>query len=96
MPRSRSPLEIAAGKLIAAIQKEWVAQAGEPEAPHSEQVMDLAHELLQVACREGNLTAALLGQNLADYLGAAWVQDHPAVLPHIARLQALCQPSTHC
>jgi len=35
MTRSRTPLEVAAGRLIAAIQKEWGIEAGEPESAAS-------------------------------------------------------------
>lgn len=39
MTRSRTPLEAAAGKLIAAIQKEWGLEAGESTSAASENVM---------------------------------------------------------
>ena len=47
MPREKSESEIAAGRLILAIQKEWGLELGEPEAEQSELVMGRAHELLQ-------------------------------------------------
>jgi hypothetical protein len=49
MPRARSSLEIAAGKLISAIQREWSAEAGELSASASEEVMHSSHALLAAA-----------------------------------------------
>jgi hypothetical protein len=45
MPRSRTALEQAAGKLILRIQQEWMLELGEPAAADSEQVMNRAHDL---------------------------------------------------
>jgi hypothetical protein len=49
MPRNRTALEQAAGKLILRIQQEWMQELGEPAAADSEQVMNRAHDLLQAA-----------------------------------------------
>ena len=49
MPRSRTALEQAAGKLILRIQQEWMQELGEPAAADSEQVMNRAHDLLLAA-----------------------------------------------
>ena len=38
MPRNRTALEQAAGKLILRIQQEWMLELGEPAAADSEQV----------------------------------------------------------
>ena len=40
MAKVRSKLEAAAGKLISAIQKEWIEELGEPQAEDSERVMN--------------------------------------------------------
>jgi hypothetical protein len=87
MPKERSPLEVAAGKLIAAIQKEWTEELGEVSAAESEQVMHASHELLKAA-REGSLKSVLGSQSIADFLGRDWVSNHPRVQPFIAALQA--------
>jgi hypothetical protein len=49
MPRQRTALEYAARKLISSIQKEWSAEAAEPQSKESEAVVDRAHLLLQAA-----------------------------------------------
>lgn len=89
MPRNRTPLEAAAGKLIAAIQKEWHAEAGEPEAPASEEVMHNSHSLLQAAGREGSIASVIGAGTVAQFLGTQWVQTHPNVWPYIQALEAL-------
>ena len=89
MPSNRTPLEAAAGKLIAAIQKEWHAEAGEPKAAASEEVMHQSHLLLQSAKREGSITSVIGPGTLAQFLGTQWVQVHPNVWPYIQALEAL-------
>lgn len=49
MTTQRSLLEHAAGKLIAAVQREWHAELGEPGAAASEHVMHACHDLLNAA-----------------------------------------------
>src|SRR5205085_11149275 len=77
MPRTRSDLEKAAGKLIAAIQKEWTAEMGTPASGASEQVMHTSHSLLQAAKAEGSIAGIVGNGSVASFLGAAWVQAHP-------------------
>ena len=55
MTRSRTPLETAAGKLVAAIQKEWGAEAGESTSVASENVMYAAGDLLKAASKFGSI-----------------------------------------
>lgn len=87
MTRSRSPLEAAAGKLIAAIQKEWGFEAGEPESATSENVMHAAHGLLQAASKFGSLESVIGSSSVSAYLGEQWVRAHPTVLPYIEALE---------
>ena len=87
---ARTPIEIAAGKLISAIQKEWTAELGEPRADQSEQAMNRAHDLLQAA-KTGTVRECLNGQTVAQFLGQSWVQQHAAVGPFINSMQA-CLP----
>lgn len=87
MTRSRTPLEAAAGKLIAAIQKEWDAEIGEPESAVSEKVMHEAHALLQAASKFGSNTNVIGSGSVSTYLGEEWVQAHPQVLPYIEALE---------
>ena len=87
MTRSRTPLEAAAGKLIAAIQKEWGVEAGEPRSAESENVMHAAHDLLQAASKFGSIVSVIGSGSVSTFLGAQWVQAHPRVLPYIAALE---------
>lgn len=64
MPRDRTSLEKAAGKLISAIQKEWTAELGEPQADASEATMHASHSLLQAASAFGSI-ARVLGEAVA-------------------------------
>ena len=86
MPKSRTELEIAAGKLISAIQKEWGNELGESVAEVTEQVMGLAHSLLQA--RTYIAMRSLLGsRSIVEYLGEVWVRRHPSVEPYIESLE---------
>ncbi len=87
MPRLRSEEEFAAGKLISAIQKEWGKEQGKKAADITEEVMGLAHDLLNARSSEKML--ALLGsRTLSEYLGELWVVRHPSVLPVITQLES--------
>lgn len=87
MPRSRTDVEKAAGKLILSIQKEWMLELGEPAAALSEQVMNCAHDLLQAASA-GQVAQKLQQQSIEEFLGLEWVRSHPAVQPFINALAA--------
>jgi hypothetical protein len=77
MQRKRSPVAIAAGKLILTLQKERAEQ----------KVVDRAHTLLQAAHR-ASVSSLLDGRSVADYLDPVWVKMHPAVEPSIVALIA--------
>lgn len=87
MPRKRSPVGIAAGKLILAIRKEWEEVVGEPDAALAHKVMDRAHTLLQAA-QTASISILLDGRSVAEYLDPVWVEMHPSVKPSIAALVA--------
>jgi len=87
MARVRSPAERAAGRLIAAVQKEWHAQLGEPGAEVSEAAMENASALLG-AVKDNSLHAVLRGQSVAEFIGILWVRKHPGVLPAIRAFEA--------
>lgn len=87
MPRNRTPLEAAAGKLISAIQREWSAEAGEPSSEISENVMHRSHALLQAA-KQGSISSVVGAGTVSDFLGKHWVRAHPRVWPHIHVLEA--------
>lgn len=92
MPRQRTPTEAAAGKLIAAIQKEWGSDLGEPSNAASEYAMEQAHRLLQ-ASKEKRLETLLGNGLVADYLGPLWVKRHPSVADAIEELESLVSPA---
>lgn len=94
MKPDRSPVEIAAGKLISAVQREWHAEAGEASEPMSEEVMGACHDLLKAA-KVGSLNKALGGKTVAQFLGEAWVASHPMVLPAIQALEASANGSAN-
>ncbi len=83
MTRKTSRTEKAVGRLISAIQKIWIAQAGTDRMVLSEDAMDRAHSLLQ-AEKLGQLNCALASRSIADYLGSDWVGANPSVARLIA------------
>jgi hypothetical protein len=88
MPRSRTPVEAAAGKLVSAIQREWGEEAGEPTSAASEEVMHACHLLLQTA-KNGSIPTLLGGRSVAEFLGERWVREHPRVWSHLQVFEAL-------
>ena len=87
MPRNRTALEQAAGKLILRIQQEWMQELGEPAAADSEQVMNRAHDLLQAASA-GRPGLGLQQQSIEEFLGREWLCKHPGIQPFINDLVA--------
>lgn len=87
MPKQRTDLQQATGKLISAVQKEWGKYAGEPIPEEiAEKIMDAAHSL------SGNTSVEkireLLGpRSVAEYLSESWVRDHPDVVPAIMAVE---------
>jgi hypothetical protein len=88
MPRDRTPLEKAAGKLISAVQREWTAELGDPQAETSETVMHASHSLLQAASSSGSIAGVIGKGSVAGFLGQAWIDAHPSVLPSKRALEA--------
>ena len=87
MPRKRSPVAIAAGKVILAIQKELEDVAGKSDAALAQKVMYRAHTLLRAA-QTASLSNLLDGRSVAEYLDPVWVEMHPSVKPSIVGLVA--------
>ena len=88
MPRDRTPLEKAAGKLISAIQREWTTEMGDPQADASEAVMHASHSLLQAASAPGSISGVIGKGSVSEFLGQVWVDAHPNVLPAIRALES--------
>lgn len=93
MPKARSELEKAAGKLISAIQKEWSDEAGLDCAAESEEVLHRSHTLLQASKGNSFDLSVLNGGSIAQLLGAQWVGRHPRVIPAIKELHQRIEES---
>lgn len=78
MKKQRTLLELAAGKLIVAVQQQWHLEAGEPGDAVSEQAMHKCHDLLSASKTETH-EQLLRGGSVADFIGRAWVRAHPGV-----------------
>lgn len=88
MPRKRSPVGIAVGKLILAVQKECDEAVGDPDAAlAARKVMDRARRLLEAA-QMVSVSSLLDGRTVAEYLDPAWVEMHPSVKPSVDALVA--------
>ena len=87
MPRKRSPVGIAVGKLILAILKERGEVIVEPDAALTRKVMGRAHTLLQAA-QAASVSSLLDGRSVAEYLDPVWVEMHPSVKPSIVAFVA--------
>jgi hypothetical protein len=92
MPRKRSHVAIATGRVILAIQKELEDVVGEPDAALAQKVMYRAHTLLRAA-QSASVSNLLDGRSVAEYLDPVWVEMHPSVKPSILGLVAAL--STH-
>jgi hypothetical protein len=88
MPRNRSPRSRAAGKLVSAIQKEWVEDLGTSAAAESEQVMYRAQDLIRADSPDA-LARLLDGRSCADHLGVDWVRAHPSVWPSLRAFECI-------
>lgn len=88
MKKECTAIEVAAGKLISAVQHEWVTEAGTPEEQLGEYVLYRAHHLLQAA-KAGSLSETLASYGVVGYLGAQWVGQHLSVMPMIKELELL-------
>lgn len=86
MPKKKSPLEQAAGKLISAIQKQWGNDLGETTAEVSEEVMGKGHNLLQASTRN-EVSKVLCGLTVTQYLGELWVRRHPSIKEYIENFE---------
>jgi len=82
MPKEKTPLSRAGGKLVSAVQKVWISQGGEPNAEFSLDVLDAAHELAS-ASNATSLAEMLGGRSVKQYLGELWVQRYPSIKPEI-------------
>lgn len=87
MPRARTPLQVAIGRLISAIQKVCGTELGEPYAEFSHDVMSRAHLLLQAGDKE-QVVKTLNGLSLPQFLGEIWLRKHQEIKPFIASVES--------
>lgn len=88
MPKQKTEIEAAVGRLISVIQKEWTSELGEESAHESEEVMHMSHDLLKAA-KTCTITSLLNGRTIAQFLGPSWVGRYPRVIPAIREFQLL-------
>jgi len=88
MKKNKSQLDIATGRLISAVQKEWGAELGESHAKFSENVLDAAHDLRQAGSPEA-IKELLGNRDVSQFLGELWVRGHPSVKAAIQSLEEL-------
>ena len=75
---------------MSAIQKEWGQYLGESGAEVAEEVVNLAHELLQARSPQA-MSEILSGRSVTQFLGETWVARHPSVCRAIENLEATLQ-----
>ena len=85
MPRKRSPIGIAAGKLLIAIQKETAASEGEQTL--SSTLVKRAQLLLQ-ATHQGYALGLLNGKSVAEYFDADWVAQRASIRECVEQLES--------
>lgn len=88
MPKNKTELQRAVGKLISSIQKEWGNELGEPDAEFSEAVLNAAHDLLPAGTAD-DMKRILGSRTVRQHLGDLWVQKHPRVKPAIEAIEFL-------
>src|SRR5512139_2251659 len=87
MKKNRTPLELAIGKLIVALQQEWTRHMGEGAIwAESEAVMHRGHELLQHG-KAGELDEFLNGESIEEFLGHTWIECHPQIRHFIRAIE---------
>jgi hypothetical protein len=88
MSKNKSSLEVAAGKLISSIQKEWGNELGAPRADISEDIMDKAHDIL-AAVKDDSILELLNGDSVSSFIGELWIKQHPNVKESISKFDSL-------
>jgi hypothetical protein len=88
MPRYRTPVDSAAGKLVLAVQKVLGSQWHDMERYYfAEAVMNRAHNLHQ-AVIQSRLHDVLADRTIGEYLDAGWVASDPGVEAAISALHS--------
>src|ERR1700722_10173777 len=94
MPRKKTATDLAAGRMVLAIQKVWGSRLGTDKAAEAEAAMNRAHDLHQAA-RRGTLENLLGISTAADYVGRGWVECHPGVKQAAESLEAARKLAAH-
>ena len=83
MPKARTRVEAAAGRLVSAVQKEGGLELVTSAVGTTEHVLSLAHELLQ-ATKPGNLNSTLSSAAVSQFLGE--------LRGHVSPRNSACNP----
>lgn len=90
MPKNKTELQKAIGKLISLIQKEWGKDLGEDYSEVSEEIMNKGHDLLKATTKED--VKKLLGQlTVRQYMGEIWLQAHPGVKEQVIVIEKILE-----
>jgi len=92
MARSRTVPEVAAGKLVSAIQKVWAECTGTEEGKEAELVMKRAEDLLW-GIRRGNLESILANASARAFVGDRWIAQHISLEAAMKELEAALRES---
>ena len=83
-PMDRLELCREISKLIAAMDRAWKEELGEPEAALTEIARRKTHHLLiQIKSDSGTLEGSL-----SEILGMPWLESHPWAPPYVCRIDA--------
>ncbi len=87
MPRERTELQRASGKLTSSLGKVWHQHLGDDELwEKCDVVLNKSHDFLQAKNAE-NIIQLLNGQSISEYLGEDFLQHHPQILEYIRELE---------
>ena len=76
MPKKKTDIQKASGKLVSTIQREWGTDPRGPCAEFSEDVLTAAHTLLHAASAD-EMSEILDSKSVRQYLGEAWGAKAP-------------------
>jgi hypothetical protein len=88
MPRKRTPADIAAARLISAVQKVWTDYIGTDEGYIAEAVINRAHDIHQAIIAQ-RLPGTLAGRTLRQFLDEDWITFYPGVDEAVRDLESV-------
>jgi hypothetical protein len=88
MKRKRTSADIAAGRLISAVQKVWTEYTGTDEGYIAEAVMNRAHDIHQTIIAQ-RLPEILAGRTIRQFLDEDWITFYPDADEAVRDLESL-------